>query len=36
MQIRRAVEADVPNLLPLMRELAEFENMPMASQLPKK
>jgi GNAT superfamily N-acetyltransferase len=25
MQIRRAVEADVPNLLPLMRELAEFE-----------
>jgi GNAT superfamily N-acetyltransferase len=25
MQIRRAVEADVPNLLPLMRELAQFE-----------
>jgi GNAT superfamily N-acetyltransferase len=25
MQIRRAVETDVPNLLPLMRELAEFE-----------
>src|SRR2546428_13037220 len=26
MRIRRAVEADVPNLLPLMRELARFEN----------
>jgi len=25
MQIRRAVEADVPNLLPLMRELAQLE-----------
>jgi GNAT superfamily N-acetyltransferase len=25
MKIRKAVEADVPNLLPLMRELAEFE-----------
>ena len=25
MRIRRAVEADVPNLLPLMRELARFE-----------
>jgi len=25
MQIRRAVEADVPNLLPLMRELAQVE-----------
>ncbi len=25
MRIRSAVEADVPNLLPLMRELAEFE-----------
>ena len=25
MKIRNAVEADVPNLLPLMRELAEFE-----------
>src|SRR5260370_23554528 len=25
MQIRRAVEADVPHLLPLMRELAKFE-----------
>jgi hypothetical protein len=25
MEIRKAVEADVPNLLPLMRELAEFE-----------
>jgi len=24
-QIRKAVEADIPNLLPLMRELAEFE-----------
>jgi len=36
MQIRRAVETDVPDLLPLMRELAEFENTPMTSQLPKK
>jgi len=26
MQIRKAVEADIPNLLPLMRELAVFEN----------
>jgi hypothetical protein len=26
MRVRRAVEADVPNLLPLMRELARFEN----------
>jgi hypothetical protein len=26
MEIRKAVEADIPNLLPLMRELAEFEN----------
>jgi len=25
LQIRKAVEADIPNLLPLMRELAEFE-----------
>src|ERR1700730_12317095 len=25
MKIRKAVEADVPKLLPLMRELAEFE-----------
>ena len=25
MRIRKAVEADVPNLLPLMRELAKFE-----------
>jgi GNAT superfamily N-acetyltransferase len=25
MEIRKAVEADIPNLLPLMRELAEFE-----------
>jgi GNAT superfamily N-acetyltransferase len=25
MQIRKAVEADIPNLLPLMRELAVFE-----------
>ena len=25
MEIRKAVEGDVPNLLPLMRELAEFE-----------
>ncbi|MEY2526339.1 MAG: hypothetical protein QOE73_1110, partial [Verrucomicrobiota bacterium] len=25
MLIRRAVEADIPNLLPLMRELAVFE-----------
>lgn len=25
MKIRKAVESDVPNLLPLMRELAEFE-----------
>jgi hypothetical protein len=24
-EIRKAVEADIPNLLPLMRELAEFE-----------
>jgi len=29
MQIRRAVETDVPDLLPLIRELAEFENTPM-------
>jgi GNAT superfamily N-acetyltransferase len=25
MEIRKAVEADIPNLLPLMRQLAEFE-----------
>jgi GNAT superfamily N-acetyltransferase len=25
MEVRKAVEADVPNLLPLMRELADFE-----------
>jgi GNAT superfamily N-acetyltransferase len=25
MEIRKAIEADIPNLLPLMRELAEFE-----------
>jgi len=25
MEIRKAVESDIPNLLPLMRELAEFE-----------
>lgn len=25
MRVRKAVEADVPNLLPLMRELAQFE-----------
>jgi hypothetical protein len=25
MEIRKAVEADIRNLLPLMRELAEFE-----------
>ncbi len=25
MEIRKAVEADIPSLLPLMRELAEFE-----------
>jgi hypothetical protein len=25
LQIRKAVEPDIPNLLPLMRELAEFE-----------
>jgi len=26
MSIRKAVETDISNLLPLMRELAEFEN----------
>jgi Zn-dependent peptidase ImmA (M78 family) len=26
MPIRKAVEGDISNLLPLMRELAEFEN----------
>ena len=25
MEIRKAVESDIPSLLPLMRELAEFE-----------
>jgi len=25
MEIRKAIDADIPNLLPLMRELAEFE-----------
>jgi hypothetical protein len=25
MEIRKAVERDIPHLLPLMRELAEFE-----------
>jgi GNAT superfamily N-acetyltransferase len=25
MEIRKAIEADIPNLLPLMRELAQFE-----------
>jgi len=25
MEIRKAVEADIPNLFPLMRQLAEFE-----------
>jgi hypothetical protein len=25
MRVRKAIEADVPNLLPLMRELAQFE-----------
>src|SRR5438046_8835236 len=25
MEIRKALEADIPNVLPLMRELAEFE-----------
>jgi hypothetical protein len=36
LKVRKATEADIPQLLPLMRELAEFEKYADALPLPKR